>query len=367
MRRRRFLAVAGGAIAGSGAAAVAAPAAAQERREIRLAAAWPAEFPGFGTATTRLAKRITLLTAGALTVTVVPPADGASPFGVFDAVAAGEAHMYHAIEHYWIGRSPAFAFFAGVPFGLAPLELLAWVTGGGGQALWDELAAGFKLKPLIAGHTGAPMAGWFAKDIRSADDLRGLKIAASGLGGAVLRRIGASAVAVPGRQLAGQLGDGGIDGALWFGPWTATALGLHKAARFLYYPGVLEPGTALSLGVNLELWQSLPVGQQLAIETAAAAETLQTLAEFETGDAMALAALRRDGRPEVKKLPDEVLMALGTASGQVVAEIAAFDAPARRIYDAFLAFRRDAVAWSKPSLSAYLDARLLPFRYEAVR
>ena len=47
---------------------------------------------------------------------------------------------------------------------------------GGGQRLWDELAEPFGVKPILCGVTGARMAGWFQKEIKKPDDLKGLKI-----------------------------------------------------------------------------------------------------------------------------------------------------------------------------------------------
>ena len=58
---------------------------------------------------------------------------------------------------------PAFAFFAGLPFGqgLDAAAQHAWLAVGGGEMLWDELAAELGFKPLLAGHTG-PSAGVWA-------------------------------------------------------------------------------------------------------------------------------------------------------------------------------------------------------------
>lgn len=363
MRRRRFLGLAGAGAAAATAAFGSAPALAQSRREVRIVTAWPIDYPGFGSASARLAKRITLLTGGGLVANVIPPGELTSAFGSFDAVATGEADMYHGIESDWQGKSPAFAFFASVPLGLTPQEMLAWIDFGGGQDLWDELSAGFGIKPMLAGHTGLALAGWFNREIKSVDDLRGLKVAVTGLAGNVLRRLGASAVALPGRQLAQALKDKSIDAAQWFGPWTALILRLYESATHCYYPGVLQPGTALALGVNLKFWGSLTLTQQQAIEAAAAAETTATLAEFDANNAAALQELRDRYAVQPRKLPDEVLRALGEAAGAVVAEAGASGALTTKVYSAFIDFRHRAMAWSRPSLHGFLDARLLPFTF----
>ena len=77
-----------------------------------------------------------------------------------------------------------------MPFGLTPNEHVAWIDAGGGQQLWDELYVPFGVKPFMAGNTGVP-GGWFRREIKSRDDVRGLKVRSLGLGGQVYRRLGA--------------------------------------------------------------------------------------------------------------------------------------------------------------------------------
>lgn len=357
--RRRFLTL---AAAGTAAAAV-RPAAAQTRRQVRMVTAWPAAFPGFADSAGRLARRITVLTGGALTVQVLPAGELMGAFDVFDAVGAGEVEMYHALDSYWQGRSSAFAFFAGVPFGLTAEEHAAWIHHGGGQALWDEVAAPFSIKPLLAGNTGAHQTGWYNRPIRDPGELKGLRVAVAGLGGQILRRLGASAMALPGRELAPALAAGRIDGAEWLGPWNALAIGLPSAARYVTYPGVFAPNTAITLGLNLDFWAGLPVGQQQAIITAATAESAMSLAEFTAGNARALVALRADHGVTLTPRPDPLLKVLGEAAGTIVGELARSDPQAQSVYDAFLAFRQAALGWSRQSVQSFLNARLLPFPY----
>src|SRR3974377_2357846 len=99
------------------------------------------------------------------------------------AGGGGLAEMGHTASFCWQGKQPAAAYFTTVPFGLTPNEHVAWVDAGGGQALWDELYAPFGVKPFMAGNTGTCMGGWFRREIKSRDDVRGLKLRSLGLGG----------------------------------------------------------------------------------------------------------------------------------------------------------------------------------------
>ena len=284
-------------------------------------------------------------------------------FEAFDAVSTGLADMYHGAEYYWESRSAAFPYFAAVPFGFTAAEMSAWVYFGGGQALWDELSAGFGLKPFQCGNTGAQMSGWFTKELTGVESYKGLRYRMPGLGGEVLRRLGAVVVNLPGGEIIQALKSGAIDASEWIGPWDDMALGLNKAASYYYYPGFHEPGTALSLVVNKKLWDGLGSTEQSVIATATAAENSRLLAEYNAKNAAALEVLITDPAIHIRKLDDAILQSLGKASGEVLAETSRRDDLTRRVYDSFTKFRTAAVRWGEISERSYLNARALKFPF----
>lgn len=365
MDRRSFIKKAG--LAGAGAAAattLAAPAIAQGNQTWRMVTTWPKNFPGLGTGAQRFADRITAMTEGRLVVQVFAAGELVPPFESFDAVSNGRVEMWHGAAYYWQGKSPAFSFFAAVPFGLLASEMNAWVYHGGGQELWDELSAGFNLKCMMCGNTGVQMGGWFNREISSLDDFQGLTYRMPGLGGEVLRRIGANAVALPGGEIYPALESGAIDGTEWVGPWNDLAFGFYKIAQYYYYPGFHEPGSALDCGINLDFWNSLSEADQAAITAAAQAEVSVMLAEFDARNADALRTLLDEHGVELKKFPNDILNAIGEASGAVVREVGeGGDDITRRVYESFMRARATSIAWTKIAHSAYADARLLPFSY----
>ncbi len=360
MKRRQFLAAA----AGASALAMPAPALATGQRILKMVTAWPKDAPGPGAAAGRLAKRISAMTDGELTVKVFAAGEMVPALESFDAVSGGVADLYHGAEHYWPGKSRAFDFFAAVPFGLTAGEMNAWIHHGGGQELWDELAADFNIKPFMAGNTGVRMGGWFNREINSVEDFKGLKIHMPGLGGETLARFGAEPAAPPaGGGIAGALRSGALDAAVGSGPWIDLAQGLHEAAKHYYYPGFHEPGRVMSSGVNLNVWNSLDDAQQQIVAAAMSAETLVTTAEFDARNASALETLRTVHGVSLRKFHGPILQAIGEAAGRVVAEAAAEDAFSKKVFESFLGFRKKAMAWSKYADQAFLDARLLPFTY----
>ena len=363
MKRRDF--ITGAAVAGTAVAASSfpKPAIAQGKKELKMVTTWPKNFPGLGTTAERLAKRITTMSGGSLTVKVFAAGELVPPFESFDAVSNGTADMYHGAEYYWQGKSKAFNFFASVPFGFSATEQSAWINHGGGQKLWDDLGKKFGMKPFMAGNTGVQMGGWFNKEVNSIEDYKGLKIRMPGLGGEVLRRIGATAVALPGGEIFPALQSGAIDATEWVGPWNDLAFGFYRVTKFYYYPGFHEPGTTLSSSVNLKTWEGLSSEHQAIISAAMSAENDVTLAEFNARNNDALSTLINRHKVKVRRFSDQVMNTIGKSAGEVVTGVGAGDPDTQKVLDSFLKFRKQAIAWSKLSDQAYWNARLLPFKY----
>jgi TRAP-type mannitol/chloroaromatic compound transport system substrate-binding protein len=292
MKRRKFLkrAAATGAVAGV-ASTIAAPAISQGIRQLKMVTTWPKNFPGLGTGAESLAKRINEMSDGKLQVKVFAAGELVPAFQSFDAVSSGNAEMSHSVSYYWQGKSPAFNFFAAVPYGLNAIEQAAWIQYGGGMPLWEELAAQFDIKPFMRASTGVQMGGWYRKEINSLDDYKGLKFRMPGLGGEVLRGLGAAVVNLPGGEIFPALQAGTIDGTEWVGPWNDLAFGFYKVVKNYHYPGFHEPGTAEGLGINRKVWDGLTSSQQQLIATACQAENSVTLAEFNAKNGAALDVL----------------------------------------------------------------------------
>jgi hypothetical protein len=202
------------------------------------------------------------MSGGQLEVRVFAAGELVPAFGSFDAVSSGNAEMCHSVSYYWQGKSPAFNFFTAVPFGLRATEHAAWITYGGGQELWDEVAAPFDIKRFLRASTGVQMGGWFNQEINSLDDYKGLKFRMPGLGGEVLRRLGAAVINLPVGEIFPALQAGTIDGTEWVGPWHDMAAGFYKVAKFYYWPGWHEPGTTGEVMVNLKAWERAERGAQ---------------------------------------------------------------------------------------------------------
>lgn len=347
MDRRSFLKNAG-LVSGVAATSLplAAPALASGKRTLKMVTSWPKNFPGLGTSAQRMADRLTAMTEGRLTIKLYSAGELVPAYEAFDAVSSGTADMYHGAEYYWQGKSTAFNFFASIPIGLTANELNAWIYFGGGQELWDELSAKFNIKPFLVGNTGPQMGGWFNREIKTLEDIKGLKIRMPGIGGEVMRRLGASAVSLPGGEIFSSLQSGAIDATEFVGPWNDLALGFYKVAKFYYYPAFQEPASGMSCGVNLDVFNGLSKADKALIKAVCESETNLVLSEFNARNGAALKTLVEKHNVKLMKMPDDVFDAIGKVAEEVVAEVGSKDELSKRIYDSYIKARAEISAWS---------------------
>ncbi|MCW8933495.1 MAG: TRAP transporter substrate-binding protein [Gammaproteobacteria bacterium] len=323
----------------------------------KMVTTWPKNFPGLGTGANNLAKLITQMSGGRLKVKVYGAKELVPPFEVFDAVSRGTAQMGHGAAYYWKGKTAAAQFFAAVPFGLTAQEMNGWLYHGGGLKLWHETYEPFGIIPAAAGNTGVQMAGWFNKEIKSIEDLKGLKMRIPGLGGEVLKRAGGTPVNLPGGEIFSSLKTGAIDATEWVGPYNDMAFGLHKAAKFYYYPGWHEPGTTLEALINKQALEKLPADLQSIVLNACKVVNLDMISEYTTRNQQALDTLVNKHKVKVSKLPDEVLKRLQTLSDEVINEVASTDKMTKKVFESFRSYRDKVKKWSDISELAYLKSR----------
>jgi TRAP-type mannitol/chloroaromatic compound transport system substrate-binding protein len=356
MRRRDVLAGAAPLAAGA-TLSFPAPAIAQGIRQLTMVTDWTEGLPGLLSSARRLTQTIAGATNGRIRIEVFPANALVRAFETFEAVSAGVADMYHSYDGYFEKKSRALNFYCGVPFGFTANELFAWVRYGGGQGLWDALGGQFNIKPFLFLSTGTQMGGWFNNEITSLERFKGLRYRMPGLGGEVLRRLGAIVVSLPGGEIAPALKSGAIDASEWVGPWNDMAIGLHRAAGYYYYPGFHEPGTAQTLGINTRVWESFDASDRRLIEACVAGEYMQTMAEFNSNNALSLRRLRDEGTVKILKFDDSMLKAFHEISKDVVAAAGSGDELSRRIYASYQQFRKSIADWSDISERAFLNGR----------
>jgi TRAP-type mannitol/chloroaromatic compound transport system substrate-binding protein len=319
----------------------------------KLVTSWPPDYPGAHAGLKQIAASMAEISGGRMNIHVYGAGELVAGLEVFDAVSQGTVEMGHSASYYWAGKIPATQFFCAVPFGMIAQEQNSWFYGGGGLELWREIYARNNLMVFPAGNTGTQMGGWFRKEIKNADDFKGVKMRIPGLGGKVVAAVGATVVLLAASEIYPALERGVIDAAEWVGPYVDRRLGLHQAAKFYYYPGWHEPGTANELMVNLQAYNKLPKELQTALEDAAYRLNSWLLSIYQPMNVEALQDLVQNQGVKLMRFPDDLLDKLRAESGKIVSALAESDADSRKVYDSYKKSLEGSRAWRNVSEDAY--------------
>jgi TRAP-type mannitol/chloroaromatic compound transport system substrate-binding protein len=189
------------------------------------------------------------------------------------------------------------------------------------------------------------MGGWFRKEIKTVEDLKGLKMRiGSVLAGLVMTKLGVVPQQIAGGDIYPALEKGTIDAAEWVGPYDDQKLGFNKIAPNYYYPGWWEGSANLHTFIGLDKWNELPKGYQTIVRAACEDAGGWMTAKYDADNPKALRELVAGG---TKLLPfsQAIMDASFEASSQVYAETSAKNAEFKKVYDSMVAFRKEEVLW----------------------
>ncbi|HSR43826.1 MAG TPA: ABC transporter substrate-binding protein [Acidimicrobiia bacterium] len=324
----------------------------------QMPTSWPGSLIGtIGAGAQIFSDELKKMTGGKFTVTPRVAGELVGGLEVLPTVRDGGAEAGHTASYYYVGLSPATQFGTAVPFGLTSRQQNAWLYAGGGlEMLREYYAEEFGLIQFPAGNTGVQMGGWFTKEINSVADLQGLKMRIPGLAGRSFNNLGAEQVTVAGGDIITSIETGAIDAAEWVGPYDDLILGLGELGSQLYYyhPGWWEPGSTLEVQMPLTLWNELPEEYQAAVENAAKAANLGTMANYDVLNSDALAQVKQVA--EIREFPEDVLTAFKTDFEGVLDEVAATDGRFNEILGPWRQFRDSVQEWHALAESSMLRA-----------
>jgi TRAP-type mannitol/chloroaromatic compound transport system substrate-binding protein len=176
-----------------------------------------------------------------------------------------------------------------------------------------------------------------------------------GLGGKVLARAGATTVFIPAADIYAALERGVIDASEFVGPHDDMKLGLHKTARYYYFPGWHEPGAGTEFTFNKKAYEALPVDLRRTLDHAVAAVQVYGFTDYHTKNAIALQRLKAEfkGKVEILPLPETVLRDLKKLSTEVVKEESEKSPMARKVHASFTKFQTLVSPWDNVAEGAY--------------
>ena len=347
MKRRSFLSHTG--MAGILAAGT-APAFAQAAPGIkwRCASSFPKSLDTIYGAAETAAKMVSDITGGKFQIQVFAAGEIVPGLQVADAVQNGTVECGHTAPYYYVGKDPTFAFGTAIPFGMNCRQFNAWWYVGGGDGVYNDFLKEYGVHAFLSGNTGAQMGGWYRKEIKTVDDLRGMKMRIGGFAGPVLAKLGVVPQQIAGGEIYTALEKGTIDAAEWVGPYDDQKLGFNKVAPYYYYPGWWEGGPALHTIVNQKALSELPADYRNILEAACHEGNTIMMARYDAGNPDALRRLIAGGA-QLKPFPRPVLDACYKAAIELYAETSAKNAKFKKVHDHYMGFLENQVLWFRVS------------------
>jgi TRAP-type mannitol/chloroaromatic compound transport system substrate-binding protein len=285
-----------------------APATAQAPIRWKVQTAWPPNvFPQ--DAAKLLVETIEKTSGGRLRMELSTAGAVVPPFEIQDAVNRGVLDAGHTTPGYIIGKLPAFIPLSHGPlFGMDFIDYYGWYWEGGGHELLQE-AYQQKLKMNVVSfqvHPEGPQAmGWFKKEIRSFNDIKGQRYRIFGIGAETYSKLGIATVTLAGGEIVPALERGAIDGAEWVNCSDDKVLGIDKIAKFHYAPGMHEPVTVGEFIINKGKWDALPADLKEIVKTSVQASYWNHFVRFQEKTAKACQELLAAG-VKIIKTTDEL-------------------------------------------------------------
>jgi TRAP-type mannitol/chloroaromatic compound transport system substrate-binding protein len=344
MDRRSFLTATGAA--GATAGLLAAPAIAQSQPEIRwrLASSFPKSLDTIYGAGEVLVRRVAEATDGRFQIRSYASGEIVPGLQVLDAVQNGTVECGHTASYYYVGKDPTFAFDTTLPFGLNARQQNAWTYEGGGLQAMREFFKDYNIIQFPAGNSGTQMGGWFRKEIKSVQDLAGLKMRIAGIAGQIMTKMGVVPQQLAGGDIYPSLEKGTIDAAEWVGPYDDEKLGFSKVAKYYYYPGWWEGGAQFSLYVNQAEWERLPKSYKAIVEAACYEANTTMLVRF---DAQNPAALKRliAGGTQLRAFPRDLMETAYGHAFDLYEELSRTNPKFKKVYDGWKSFLDEEQLW----------------------
>ena len=337
--------VAAAAALAMAAASAAANAQAPQKVRINLASAFPTSLTLIGEAPVKLSKKLERVSAGTIDLKVNEPGALVPALQAIQATSQGSVDAAWSNAGFFAGTDSAFNMFATVPFGPGMGEYLAWINHGGGLQLSREMFGKHGIHNIPCALIPPEASGWFRKEIKTAADLKGLKMRFFGLGAKVMAKLGVATQLLAPGDIFQALQLGTIDATEFSLPSMDQKFGFYQVAKFYYFPGWHQQATFLELYINQKKWDSLSDQHKAMIEQACGDLTRDVMAEGEATQFKAMREMQDKYGVQIKKWSPEIMAAYEKAWNEVVAEESASNPNFKRVWESYAKFRGDYAIW----------------------
>jgi len=294
---------------------------------------YPTADPAYG-AMERIAENIAAATDGRLMIECFPGGAIVPQQKELESLNQGVFEMAYVSHGWHTAFFPASFLFAQRAGGLTPIQAMTWLRYGGGDELARELYAPMEGVEYLATPIVHPPEVWCHSNrkLESLDDFQGLKIRSPGDSGAILSRMGASSVSLPGSEIYEAAQRGVIDATEYITQATNWDMGFQEVFKYMYMSPTRAPSDTIGLFANRDAWTDLPEDIQATVMACVHEETIPWYAWSLEADSIALQKFKDYGTI-VEPIPADIDAKLIEVAAEYFNEKAAGDAMFKKIIE----------------------------------
>lgn len=344
MKRSSFVKSIASAVLALGIAAGGAQA--QDKKvRVQMGGAFTSSTAILGSGQLRFAEIAKKLSGGSIDIKFFEPGALVPAGQYFDAIASGSLDMAFTSVGFFTGREIAFALFSSVPFGPELGEYVGWMRHGGGEKMMQDITLNkFGFHSFICGVIPPEASGWFRKEIKTLDDLKGLKMRFFGLGANVMQKLGVSTQLIQPGEIFQALQLGTIDATEFSMPIMDLTLGLHQVAKHYYFPGWHQMSSYQHLFISKAKWGEFSDTQKEIIKASCDTNMFQMMAEAEIVQVQAIKDIQAKG-VTLHYWDKPILDAMRKAWFEVVKEQSDKSPDFKKAWESLSAFREQYKIW----------------------
>jgi TRAP-type mannitol/chloroaromatic compound transport system substrate-binding protein len=167
-----------------------------------------------------------------------------------------------------------------------------------------------------------------------------------GLGAKVMENLGVGTVQLPGGEIFGALEKGAIDATEFSQPAIDQLLGLHKIAKYNYFPGWHQQATIFELLINGDTWKKMDKTQRSLVNTTCKASMAMSIAEGEASQFEVMQGYEAKG-VEIRYWSEEMLGHFEKSWNEVAANMKKEDKFFDKVYSDLTEFRANYDLWEE--------------------
>jgi TRAP-type mannitol/chloroaromatic compound transport system substrate-binding protein len=331
---------------------IATPALAKEKVwKLRGQAAWGRGIVQLWGATERLAQMVNWYTDGKVKMELHTGGELVGVLEEYPSAGTGGIDFGIGCPCYAMSRSYASPFYCDSPGNVSGTEKIVWLYHGGGlEILQDIYKKVFNAKVFPFSIMTAELFLYANKEIKTLDDVKGLKMRAAGLRADIMQSLGGSLVVLGASEVIPAMERGVIDAFEVSNISLGQEVGYLEAAKYLYFTPRKTNHSMLLVAFNLDKWNSFPKDVQDKIAEACHDTLLWTMTWNREADVVAMKTAVEKYGCELRLMPEDVMQQFNEVALTLYAKKAEKDADVRRVLESWEKFSKE---WG--SVASFVD------------